>query len=231
VSDDDTRHSGSRWEPTPASVPEKDVPAGDVPAQDEPDADGPADVPSVQAVDDAPAAAGSDNSRAAESGLPADETGPATERMALPAAHPAPEPWPVMLPALPLGGSLPPAPRRRNLRRAGLLAAVAAGLLAVGGAGGYAIGHAAAGSAPAGAAGLAGAPGEYGHHRGQFGADGGVPGDRDGGGSAGNDSVGDGTSGDGSVGRGRVGGTAPDGGGSTGTGTTGTGAGTAGTST
>ena len=29
MSDDDTRHSGSRWEPTPASVPAKDVPAGD----------------------------------------------------------------------------------------------------------------------------------------------------------------------------------------------------------
>ena len=105
--------------------------------------------------------------------------------MALPAAHHAPRPWPVVLPAVPLGGPSPPAPRRRNLRRAGLLAAAAAGLLAVGGAGGYAIGHAAAGSDPAGAAGLAGAPGEYGHHRGPFGADGGVPGDRDGDGSVG----------------------------------------------
>ena len=95
----------------------------------------------------------------------------------------------------------------------------------MGGAGGYAIGHAAAGSDPAGAAGLAGAPGEYGHHRVPFGADGGLPGDRDGDGSVGDGSVGDGsvgdgsvgdgsvrngTLGDGSVGRGRVGGTAPD---------------------
>ena len=105
--------------------------------------------------------------------------------MTLPAAHHAPRPWPVVLPAVSLGGSTPPAPRRRNLRRAGLLAAAAAGLLAVGGAGGYAIGHAAAGSDPAGTAGLTGAPGEYGHHHGPFGADGGVPGDRDGDGSAG----------------------------------------------
>ena len=64
----------------------------------------------------------------------------------------------------------------------------------MGGAGGYAIGHAAAGSDPAGAAGLAGAPGEYGHHRGQFGADGGFPGDRDGDGSTGTGTGSTGTS-------------------------------------
>ena len=34
MSDDDTRHSGSRWEPTPPSVPEKDVPANGKPAVD-----------------------------------------------------------------------------------------------------------------------------------------------------------------------------------------------------
>ena len=208
MSDDDTRHSGSRWEPTPASVPEKNVPA-----KDEPAVTGPGnDAASAKAAGDGPGAAGSDG-----------EAG--TDRMVLPAHH-APRPWPVVLPAVPLGGSAPPAPRRRNLRRAGLLAAAAAGLLAVGGAGGYAIGHAAAGSDPAGTAGLAGAPGEYGHHRGPLGADGGFAGDRDGDGSVGDGSVGDGSAG-------RVGGTAPDGAGSTGTGsgTTGTGRGTTGTST
>ena len=199
MSDDDTRHSGSRWEPTPASVP----------AKDEPGIDGPADPASGQAVDDGPTPSGHTLSGPAPSGAD-DET--VTDGMAVSAAHHAPRPWPVVLPAVPLGGSSPSAPRRRNLRRGGLLAAAAAGLLAVGGAGGYAIGHAAAGSDPAGAAGLAGAPGEYGHHRGQFGADGGVTGDRDG----------DGSTGDGATGRGRVGGVTPDGGGSTGTGSTGT---------
>ncbi len=132
-------------------------------------------------MDDGPACSGTD-----------DET--LTDRMALAAAHHAPRPWPVLPQAVPLGGPSPSAPRRRNLRRAGLLAAAAAGLLAVGGAGGYAIGHAAAGSDPAGAAGLAGAPGEYGHHRGQFGADGGFPGDRDGDGSTGTGTGSTGTS-------------------------------------
>ncbi len=184
MSDDDTRHSGSRWEPTPASVPENDVPAGDVPATGTPAVDGRGDdAASAQAVDNGPAP--SDPALFAPNG----ET--VTDRIALPAAHHAPRPWPVVLPAVPLGGSAPSAP--------------------VGGAGGYAIGHAAAGSAPAGAAGLAGAPGEYGHHRGPFGADGGAPGDRNGDGSAADGSVGDG-----SVGRGQVGGTAPDAGGSTG---------------
>ena len=196
MSDDDPRHSGSRWEPTPASVPEEDVPARDVPATGKPSVDGlENDAASAQAADDGPAAPRSDSA----------------------AAHHAPRP--VVLPAVSLRGSTPPAPRRRHLRRAGLLTAAAAGLLAVGGAGGYAIGHAAAGSDPAGAAGLAGAPGEYGHHRGPFGADGGLPGDRDGDGSAGDGSVGNGSVGDGSVGRDRVGDTAPDAGGSTGTGT------------
>jgi hypothetical protein len=172
VSDDDTRHSGSRWEPTPASVP----------AKDQPGIDGPADPASGQAVDDGPTPSGQTPSGAD------DET--VTDGMAVSAAHHAPRPWPVLLPAVPPGGPSPSAPRRRNLRRGGLLAAAAAGLLAVGGAGGYAMGHAAAGSDPAGAAGLAGAPGEYGHHRGQFGADGGVVGDRDGDGSTGDGSTG-----------------------------------------
>jgi hypothetical protein len=193
VTDDDTRHSGSRWEPTPASASGSD---------------------SAAAPDLTAGEAGTERiaSPTPSDPTPSDPNGAAvTDRVVLPAAHHEPRPWPV-LPAVPLGGSAPSAPRRRNLRRAGLLAAAAAGLLAVGGAGGYAIGNAAAGSDPAGAAGLAGAPGEYGHHRGQFGADGGVPGDRDG----------DGSVGDGSVDGGRVSSTAPDGAGSTGTGTTGT---------
>ena len=190
MSDDDTRHSGSRWEPTPASVPEEDVPAGDVPAKDKPAIDGLGnDAAGAKAADDGPGTAGSDSAAAPD--LAAGEAD--TDRMALAAAHHAPRPWPVVLPAVPLGGSAPSAPRRRNLRRAGLLAAAAAGLLAVGGAGGYVIGHAAAASDPAGSAGLAGAPGEYGHHRGPLGADGGFAGDRDGDGSAGDGSVGDGS--------------------------------------
>lgn len=206
MSDDDTRHSGSRWEPTPASVPAKDKPA----------VDDQADAASREAVDDGPAAAGPDNAHADAAPFGRDDE-TLTDRMALAAAHHAPRPWPDLPQAVPLGSPSPSAPRRK-LRRAGLLAAAAAGLLAVGGAGGYAIGHAAAGSDAAGAAGLAGAPGEYGHHRGQFGADSGFPGDQDS---------------DGSVGHGRVGGTAPDGAGSpgTGTGSTGTGTGSTGTST
>jgi hypothetical protein len=82
----------------------------------------------------------------------------------------------------------PPAPRR-NLRRAGLLAAAAAGLLAIGGAGGYAVGHSTASAAPglvsgqsgATGGGTGGGPGAGGHHHGQFGQDGGQFG-QDGGG-------------------------------------------------
>ena len=51
MSDDDTRHSGSRWEPTPASGPAADVPAADKPADDDQ-----ADAASREAVDDGPAA-------------------------------------------------------------------------------------------------------------------------------------------------------------------------------
>ena len=109
MSDDDTRHSGSRWEPTLASgpardapaadVPAADVPAADVPAKDKPAVDDQADAASREAVDDGPARSGTD-----------DET--ITDRMALAAAHHAPRPWPVVLPAVPLGGSYPPAPPR-----------------------------------------------------------------------------------------------------------------------
>ena len=142
MSDDDTRHSGSRWEPTPASVPEKDVPAGDVPAKDSrPSTAGETTRRVHKAADDGPAA-------------PPGLRRGRHDRMLAP----------------------PRPPPRRGLLRA----AARRGCSRWAGPGGYAIGHAAAGSDPAGAAGLAGAPGEYGHHRGPFGADGGAPGDRDG---------------------------------------------------
>jgi len=111
----------------------------------------------------------------------------ATDRIATPAAHPAPGLG--VFPAVPVGAS----PKPRNRRRAGVLAAVAAGLLALGGVGGYAIGRTADGPPT----GLAGATGEYGHHRGPSDADGGLRGDRDGDGAVGDGSVGDGSAGTG----------------------------------
>ena len=116
----------------------------------------------------------------------------ATERVAPPSGPPDPA-----------GDENHEAMPPRNRRRARVVGGVAGGRLAGGGVGGYASGRAADGPPT----GLAGATGEYGHHRGPSDADGGVRGDRDG----------DGTVGDGSVG------TAPGGTGSSGTGTGSTG--------
>ena len=138
---------------------------------------------------------------ACAAGNPDGET--TTDRIATPAAHAAPGPG--VFPAVPMGASPKP---HRNRRRAGVLAAVAAGLLGLGGVGGYAIGRVADGPPT----GLAGATGEYGHHRGPSDADGGVRGDRDGDGA-----VGDGSASDDSAG------TAPGGTGSSGTDTGSTG--------
>ena len=187
-------HSGSRWEPT-ASTGEAVDGVDDATERVVPPADPARDENHEAAADERPGAAMS----------PDGET--ATDRMATPASHPAPGLG--VCPAVPVGASPKPP---RNRRRAGVLAAVAAGLLALGGVGGYAIGRAADGPPT----GLAGATGEYGHHRGPSDADGGLRGDRDGDGS-----VGDGPAGDGPVGDGSAG-TAPGGAGSgTGTGSTG----------
>jgi len=177
-------HSGSRWEPT-ASTGEAVDGVDDATERVVPPADPARDENHEAAADERPGAAMS----------PDGET--ATDRIATPAAHAAPGLG--VFPAVPVGAS----PKPRNRRRAGVLAAVAAGLLALGGVGGYAVGRAADGPPT----GLAGATGEYGHHRGPSDADGGFRGDR----------VGDGTVGDGSAG------TAPGGTGSSGTGTGSTG--------
>ena len=183
-------HSGSRWEPT-ASTGEAVDGADDATERVAPPS-GPAD----PARDENHEAAADERPGAAMS--PDGET--ATDRIATPAAHAAPGLG--VFPAVPVGASPKPP---RNRRRAGVLAAVAAGLLGLGGVGGYAIGRAADGPPT----GLAGATGEYGHHRGPSDADGGVRGDRDG----------DGTVGDGSARHRSPGGTGSSG---TGTGSTGT---------
>ena len=180
---DDTPHSGSRWEPTP-----NDAEAGG--ADPRPTAQlGQATMPGK--VQPGP---GTTDDVVVPSALPAlvprprDE--PITERFRVPTMYPVPRPWPVVLSPAPLGTPRT-GPPRRNLRRAGLLAAAAAGLLLVGGAGGYAIGHASA-TVPVGAAGLAGSAGGFGHHR-PSGADGGAPRGRGGDGQAGDGSTGGGT--------------------------------------
>ena len=174
-------HSGSRWEPT-ASTGETVDGADDATERGAPLSDpaGPADPARDEnhevAADERPAAAMS----------PDGET--ATDRIATPAALAAPGLG--VFPAVPVGASPKP---HRNRRRAGVLAAVAAGLLGLGGVGGYAIGRVADGPPT----GLAGATGEYGHHRGPSDADGGLRGDRDGDGAVGDGSVGDGSAGTG----------------------------------
>jgi hypothetical protein len=173
-------HSGSRWEPT-ASTGETVDGAGDASERVSPLSDpvglaDPAGDENHRAADERPGAAIS----------PDGET--ATDRIATPAAQPAPGLG--VFPAVPAGASPKP---HRNRRRAGVLAAVAAGLLALGGVGGYAIGRTADGPPT----GLAGATGEYGHHRGPSDADGGLRGDRDGDGAVGDGSVGDGSAGTG----------------------------------
>jgi len=194
-------HSGSRWEPT-ASTGETVDGADDATERGAPLSDpaGPAD----PAGDENHTAAGE---RPGAAGNPDGET--TTDRIATPAAHAAPGPG--VFPAVPMGASPKP---HRNRRRAGVLAAVAAGLLGLGGVGGYAIGRVADGPPT----GLAGATGEYGHHRGPSDADGGgLRGDRDGDGAVGDGSASDGSASDGSAG------TAPGGTGSSGTDTGSTG--------
>jgi hypothetical protein len=198
-------HSGSRWEPTAS--------AGET-------ADGADDATEREAPPSGPVDPGRDaNHEAAADERPGAPMSPegetATDRIATPASHPAPGLG--VFPAVPVGAS----PKPRNRRRAGVLAAVAAGLLALGGVGGYAIGRAADGPPT----GIAGATGEYGHHRGPSDADGGLRGDRDGDGPVGDGPVGDGPAGDGPVGDGSAG-TAPGGVGSSGTGTGSTGSST-----
>jgi hypothetical protein len=184
-------HSGSRWEPT-TSTGEAIDGADDATERVAPPA-ARADPAGDKNHEAAPA-----DERPDAAGNPDGDT--ATDRIATPAAHDAPGPG--VFPAVPVGASPKP---HRNRRRAGVLAAVAAGLLALGGVGGYAIGRTAAPDGPP--AGLAGATGEYGHHRGPSGTDGGF-GDRDGDGPVGDGSVDDGSAG-----------TAPGGTGSSGTGT------------
>ena len=137
-------HSGSRWEPTASSGEAVDG-ADDTTERVVPPADPARDETHEAAADERPGAAMSADGETT------------TDRIATPAAHPALGLG--VFPAVPVGASPKPP---RNRRRAGVLAAVAAGLLALGGVGGYAIGRAADGPPT----GLAGATGEYGHHRG-----------------------------------------------------------------
>jgi hypothetical protein len=172
-------HSGSRWEPSPATPADEAT-------------DDRAGTPTEQAGAAHHDGTGADQQTAAAQAGPADAADgrtatdasdtsddAATAHSATPPPPPAPGPWPPFFPSAALGATPKP---RRNRRRAGLLAAAAAGLLAVGGAGGYAVGRAAAPDAPP--VGLTGAAGGYGHHRGPLGGgDGGF--DRDGGATGG----------------------------------------------
>ena len=163
MSDDDTRHSGSRWEPAPddaahrgtagdAAGDRRDVPATEDLATAVPASDGP--LPDVPVAD---AGGGTPTDDTATD--PADDT--ATRQIPVAAWHSAPDSSLLAMPPIPAVASPQP---RRTRRRVGLAAAAAAGLLALGGGGGYALGHLGGVSAPT--TGPAGAAGP-GHHHGR----------------------------------------------------------------
>jgi len=143
MSDDDTRHSGSRWEPDRQDG-HQDT------ADDRTDevATGPADHPAEEVATE-----------------PAGDA--AAPHIPLTSWPPVSDSSLFAMPPIPAVATTQP---RRPRRRAGLVAAATAGLLAVGGAGGYALGHVGAGAVPA-TAGAAGTAGQ-GHHHGPPGTDG-----------------------------------------------------------